>query len=124
MDEITKEARKRLLNRRKTIETSVADLEREETLLQAGAHPDLPDRAAHRTSAVHRTPIEVLESIRGARRSELSELEAALERIEKGGYGTCQTCGGAVGRQRLRAIPEARFCIDCVSARSHRVATS
>jgi DnaK suppressor protein len=118
MNEMSKEARKRLLDRRKAIEALIAEIEKEEQQLQSRAHPDVLDHAAHRS------PIEVLESIRHAQRNELAELEAALERIENGNYGTCQGCGGAVGRQRLRAIPEARFCIDCVSARSHRAVAS
>lgn len=114
MNEISKEARKRLLDRRKAIEASIAEVERDESQLHSGAHPDVLD------VATHRAPIEVLESIRTAQRRELSELDAALQRIENGSYGTCETCGGAVGRQRLRAIPEARFCIECVSSRSRR----
>ncbi len=53
----------------------------------------------------------------GARR-ELAEIEAALSRIAEGSYGTCQSCGGPMGLQRLRAIPEARYCIAC-SGRAH-----
>lgn len=118
MNEMSKEARKRLLDRRKAIESLIAEIGREEQQLQNRPHPDVLDHAAHRS------PIEVLESIRVAQRNELIELDAALDRIEKGTYGTCQTCGGAIGRQRLRAIPEARFCIECVSARSHRAVAS
>ncbi|HZR10199.1 MAG TPA: TraR/DksA family transcriptional regulator [Myxococcales bacterium] len=118
MDEVSKEARKRLLDRRKAIEALIAEVDKDEAQLQGAAHPDLLDHAAHRS------PIEVLESIRGAQQHELAELEAALQRIESGSYGTCQTCGGAVGRQRLRAIPEARFCIECVSTRSRRAVAS
>ena len=114
MNEIAKEARKRLLDRRKAIEASIAEVEKDEQQLHSGAQPDILD------VATHRAPIEVLESLRNSQRRELAEVDAALERIEKGSYGTCQTCGGAVGRQRLRAIPEARFCIDCVSTRSRR----
>ncbi len=118
MNEIAKEARKRLLDRRKIIEATIADLHKDVTQLNNGAHPDVLD------SAAHRAPIDVLESICSAQEHELAELDAALDRIEKGSYGTCQTCGGAVGRQRLRAIPEARYCIDCVSARSRRAVAS
>jgi RNA polymerase-binding transcription factor DksA len=46
-------------------------------------------------------------------RRELAEIEAALGRIEKGQYGRCQHCGGPMGLQRLRAIPEARYCVAC-----------
>lgn len=118
MNEMVKEARKRLQDRRRAIEGLIADVEREASALQSGAHPDVLDRAAHRE------PIEVLESIRRAQQNELAELDAALQRIEEGTYGTCQVCGGAVGRQRLRAIPEARFCIDCVSTRTRIAAAS
>lgn len=44
---------------------------------------------------------------------ELAEVDAALGRIAQGSYGTCASCGGQLGLQRLRAIPEARFCLGC-----------
>ena len=44
---------------------------------------------------------------------ELAEVDAALGRIAAGSYGTCSACGGPLGLQRLRAIPEARFCLGC-----------
>jgi len=44
---------------------------------------------------------------------ELAEVDAALSRIAQGNYGTCIACGGPLGLQRLRAIPEARFCLGC-----------
>jgi hypothetical protein len=44
---------------------------------------------------------------------ELAEVDAALGRIAAGNYGTCIACGGPLGLQRLRAIPEARFCLGC-----------
>ncbi|HET7826482.1 MAG TPA: TraR/DksA C4-type zinc finger protein [Anaeromyxobacter sp.] len=46
-------------------------------------------------------------------RRELAEIDAALTRIQDGQYGTCIACGGPIGLQRLRAIPEARFCMAC-----------
>ena len=44
---------------------------------------------------------------------ELLEIDAALERVDADRYGQCELCGSAVGPGRLRAIPEARLCIDC-----------
>jgi DnaK suppressor protein len=44
---------------------------------------------------------------------ELAEVDAALGRIAEGSYGRCSSCGGPLGLQRLRAIPEARFCLGC-----------
>jgi len=53
-------------------------------------------------------------------RRELAEIEAALLRIQEGRYGTCLNCGGPMGLQRLRAIPEARYCLAC-SGQAHPV---
>jgi RNA polymerase-binding transcription factor DksA len=46
-------------------------------------------------------------------RQELRDIEDALERIRTGLFGWCSRCGGAIGRHRLRAIPEARYCLGC-----------
>lgn len=42
--------------------------------------------------------------------AELREVVDALERLERGTYGTCQGCGRAIPDERLTAIPAARFC--------------
>jgi RNA polymerase-binding protein DksA len=42
----------------------------------------------------------------------LSEIEAALKRIDDGTYGTCTACGKQIGIERLEAYPWASLCID------------
>jgi RNA polymerase-binding transcription factor DksA len=44
---------------------------------------------------------------------ELCDIEDALVRIQTGAFGWCSRCGGAIGRHRLRAVPEARYCLAC-----------
>jgi RNA polymerase-binding protein DksA len=41
----------------------------------------------------------------------LSEIEAALKRIENGTYGICTACGKEIGFERLEAYPWASLCI-------------
>ena len=41
----------------------------------------------------------------------LTDIEAALKKIEEGSYGVCEVCGRPIGAQRLSAIPWARLCI-------------
>lgn len=54
--------------------------------------------------------------------SELAEIEAALERVKDGSYGTCEVCGRPIGKDRLEAIPQVRLCIeDQASAEKQRV---
>jgi RNA polymerase-binding protein DksA len=43
----------------------------------------------------------------------LSDIDAALERIEDSTYGTCVSCGQEIPLQRLEAYPAASLCIDC-----------
>lgn len=43
----------------------------------------------------------------------LAEVNAALGRIDRGAFGRCEGCGGAVAKARLDALPYARRCIRC-----------
>lgn len=42
----------------------------------------------------------------------LGEIDAALQRIDDGTFGTCAACGGPIGEERLEAVPYATLCID------------
>lgn len=44
---------------------------------------------------------------------ELRAIDDALEKIEEGTFGTCESCGGPIKKARLKAMPHARNCIDC-----------
>lgn len=43
----------------------------------------------------------------------LYAIEEALARIENGTYGACESCGQAIGLERLKALPYTRLCIEC-----------
>jgi RNA polymerase-binding transcription factor DksA len=49
--------------------------------------------------------------------TELRSLEAARTRLADGSYGTCASCGGDIGFERLRANPAAVRCVDCQRVR-------
>lgn len=46
----------------------------------------------------------------------LTEVNAALARIDAGTFGPCETCGKAIARPRLDALPYVRQCIRCARA--------
>ncbi len=54
--------------------------------------------------------------------AELSEVEAALVRMDDGSYGTCVDCGEPIGRPRLNAQPTAERCIACQEKVEQRAA--
>ena len=41
------------------------------------------------------------------------EIDDALRKLERGNYGTCETCGQNIMKARLEALPYARQCIAC-----------
>lgn len=42
----------------------------------------------------------------------ISEIDAALQRIQDGTFGTCEVCGRPINAERLEAVPYATLCID------------
>ncbi|MFH0963934.1 MAG: TraR/DksA family transcriptional regulator [Planctomycetota bacterium] len=46
-------------------------------------------------------------------REELKEIDRAIERLENGSFGVCDSCGGRIRKTRLKALPHARCCIGC-----------
>jgi DnaK suppressor protein len=45
----------------------------------------------------------------------LDRIEGAMERIEDGTYGLCESCGVRIPKKRLDAIPYASMCVKCAS---------
>ncbi|MET7638883.1 TraR/DksA family transcriptional regulator [Streptomyces sp. NPDC005438] len=46
-------------------------------------------------------------------REMLYQSEAALERLEAGTYGLCDSCGNPIGKARMQAFPRATLCVEC-----------
>ena len=55
-------------------------------------------------------------------RNRLTPVDAALRRHDGGTYGLCVACEEEIGYARLKAQPEAPFCIDCQDSRETRSA--
>lgn len=48
---------------------------------------------------------------------EVAQIDAALQRLEAGSYGTCRDCGQEIDPGRLEALPFALDCADCAGRR-------
>jgi RNA polymerase-binding transcription factor DksA len=46
-------------------------------------------------------------------RGQLTEVEQALNKFEKGTYGRCDICGQPIDPARLEALPHAHMCLSC-----------
>ncbi len=82
-------------------------LERVEAALDEPSNPDAEDRATERADD------EVLEGLGSSGLTELRQINAALERIDKGDYGVCVNCGEPIPEKRLEIIPHAARCASC-----------
>jgi RNA polymerase-binding transcription factor len=46
-------------------------------------------------------------------RAKIKQIDDALERLEEGSYGVCESCGLEIAEERLQAMPFTRLCRDC-----------
>ena len=53
--------------------------------------------------------------LRERERGLLSKINKALDKIERGVFGECESCGEQISVKRIRARPVAQLCIDCKS---------
>jgi len=53
-------------------------------------------------------------------RETLAQIERALAHIDDGSYGVCDSCGNAIGKNRLMAVPHATLCMSCKQREERR----
>ena len=94
----------RLLARTAELQARLVRIEGE---LDDPASPDVEERS------VERQDNEVLEAMGGAGLTELRGIDAALDRVAQGRYGTCARCGQPISEARLEAVPHAALCQEC-----------
>lgn len=47
----------------------------------------------------------------------LEDVDAALEKIQAGTYGTCEDCGEEISSARMEFRPTSRYCVACKTKR-------
>lgn len=58
--------------------------------------------------------------LRERERGLLAKVNLALQKIEDGVYGQCESCGEAIGIKRIEARPVAKLCIECKGDQEQR----
>jgi len=53
-------------------------------------------------------------------RDMLGQTQRALARIQAGTFGTCESCGNAIGKARVQAFPRATLCVTCKQREERR----
>ncbi len=57
--------------------------------------------------------LEVHETVLHGAQLALADVEAALDRMRLGTYGTCVHCGTPLPAERLEVLPQAALCMPC-----------
>jgi DnaK suppressor protein len=68
-------------------------------------------------SSVREHSMDLEGSLMSMKSDRLEQINAALQRIERGVYGICAKCGKEINSKRLEAEPAAMTCMDCLSAK-------
>ena len=56
-------------------------------------------------------------------RTTLDQIEGALRKMEKGTFGQCEQCRLPIEIARIKALPFARYCIQCQNTSEKATAT-
>ena len=57
--------------------------------------------------------LQVTRTLTLASEAALSEIDAALRRLEEGSYGVCESCAEPIPWERLEVLPMSRLCTPC-----------
>ncbi|PJE96661.1 hypothetical protein CUT44_16595 [Streptomyces carminius] len=77
-------------------------------LRESGCPRPLPGDGRHTAGRA-----EVDARLTASARMVLTDVEAALERMDRGRYGRCERCVRPIPRQHLEIVPQARRCAAC-----------
>lgn len=104
-DRMIQGIRKQLLHQREVLLTEagiIKNTSTDETLF-----PELGDQAA---AEINRN---FMLRLRERERKLLKKIDKAIEKMDSGTYGICETCGQEIGVKRLEARPVTTLCIEC-----------
>lgn len=111
--------RKRLEEEKERLEEVIADYERdlEEARLTESSSDRSPDPGNAEASSMKLEYAKEL-SIEQNTLDLLSKANRALERVDAGTYGLCESCGQAIPVERLDVLPYSTLCVECASRTS------
>lgn len=95
---------------RRHLEQVAGDLESLEA--DARGVPDMPEDEQATSGSALRARNEDVEFLEIEDRAYRDVLDA-LARLEQGTYGRCESCERWIDKARLKAAPEARYCLAC-----------
>lgn len=75
---------------------------------------DYSDENTQDDDAAEREEHIRVEAIQEDLEKRILKIEKALQKMETGKYGLCEECGGKIDKARLKLMPEAEICMECM----------
>lgn len=97
-----------LLRSRQDIEERLQKLKNHIQHVDTDNDPDFEEQAVQNAND------DVVNELSDSLKLQLSEINLALNRIDKGTYGICSSCGEEISSERLNAIPYTTSCKQCM----------
>ncbi|MCX6575663.1 MAG: TraR/DksA family transcriptional regulator [Candidatus Aminicenantes bacterium] len=99
--------KKKLIVRRNEIVRRLSEFRNESKEVETDIAQDVADKAESSYTK------EFLLSLSDVEREQLFQIDAALKRIERKEFGSCQMCQKEINRKRMNALPWTAYCIEC-----------
>jgi len=106
-------ARQRLLAEQQRIESEIREFEVELGEVPLDTTDENPYDLHMADAATPTLSREVDLTLEENARSVGAQIAHALEKLDAGSYGRCDTCGRPIDEERLAIVPWATQCIDC-----------
>lgn len=102
------------------IEQRIFDIESNMSSLEETSKPVAPDNALGRLTRMDAMQIQKVQKVSlETARSNILKLQDGLKKLDEGTFGQCYYCKGAIGFERLKALPESNMCIKCAEKYSY-----
>jgi DnaK suppressor protein len=99
--------KKKLIVRRNEIVRKLSEFRNESKEVETDIAQDVADKAESSYTK------EFLLSLSDVEREQLFQIDAALKRIERKEFGSCQMCQKEINKKRINALPWTPYCIEC-----------
>jgi DnaK suppressor protein len=113
--ELVTKAKQMLEEKKKNLETELSSFAKKDPNLKGdwdSTYPRIPEASPEEAASEveeHERNLEVEFSLE----KQLVQVHNALERIEKGTYGKCASCGMEIPQERIEIAPESAACAHC-----------
>ena len=105
---------------RPRLEAALAELTAERDATAEGRAPvQLDQQSVGRLSRMDAMQMQQMAlATERQRNARISRIRNALDRMERGEFGSCIACGNDIPEARLEADPSVNLCVACASAKS------